>query len=61
MQAVFADVSVLLLVATERPYHRAQATVDQAADYTGKKRPPVKIPSSLNRPVVFTIWDLRHD
>ena len=61
MQAVFADVCVLLLVATERPYHWAQTTVDQVADYTGKKRPPVKVPSSLNRLVVSTIWDLRHD
>ena len=38
MQAVFADVPVLLLDATERPCHRAQAAVDRAADYSGKKR-----------------------
>ena len=38
MQAVFADVPVLLLDATERPYHRAQAAVDRPADYSGKKK-----------------------
>ena len=38
MQAVFADVSVLLLDATERPQHRPQAVVDRKADYSGKKK-----------------------
>ncbi len=38
MQAVFADVPVLLLDATERPHHRPQARIDQKADYSGKKR-----------------------
>ena len=38
MQAVFADVSVPLLDATERPQHRPQALVDRKADYSGKKR-----------------------
>lgn len=38
MQAVFADVPVLLLDATERPYQRAQAAVDRPADYSGKKK-----------------------
>jgi len=38
MQAVFADVPVLLLDATERPHHRPQAVVDRKADYSGKKR-----------------------
>ena len=48
IQAVLADVPVLLLDAPERPYHRAQAAVDQAAvdqaavdraaDYSGKKK-----------------------
>ncbi|MFD2785105.1 transposase family protein [Hymenobacter rubripertinctus] len=38
MQALFADVPVLLLDATERPHHRPQATVDQKADYLGKKK-----------------------
>ena len=38
MQAVFADVPVLLLDATERPHHRPQALVDQKADYSGKKK-----------------------
>ncbi len=33
MQAVFAGVPMLLLDATGRPYHRAQA-----ADYAGKKK-----------------------
>lgn len=38
MQAVFADVPVLLLDATERPYQRAQAAADRPADYSGKKK-----------------------
>ena len=38
MQAVFAEVPVLLLDATEHPFHRAQAAVDRAADYSGKKK-----------------------
>lgn len=38
MQAVFADVPVLLLDATERPQYRPQAVVDRAADYSGKKK-----------------------
>ncbi|WP_345113785.1 transposase family protein [Hymenobacter algoricola] len=38
MQAVFADVPVLLLDATERPYRRASAAVDRPADYSGKKK-----------------------
>ena len=38
MQAVFADVPVLLLDATERPYRRAHAAVDRPADYSGKKK-----------------------
>ena len=42
MQAVFADVPVLLLDATERPYRRAQAATDRPADYSGKKRPTRK-------------------
>ena len=42
MQAVFVDVTVLLLDATERPYRRARAAVDRPADYSGKKRPTRK-------------------
>jgi hypothetical protein len=38
MQQVFAEVPVLLLDATERPYRRAQAAVDRPADYSGKKK-----------------------
>lgn len=38
MQQVFADVPVLLLDATERPYRQAQAATDRAADYSGKKK-----------------------
>ena len=38
MQAVFADVPVLLLDATERPYRRAQAAADRPANYSGKKK-----------------------
>ena len=38
MHAVFADVPVLLLDATERPHHRPQAVVDRKADYSGKKK-----------------------
>jgi hypothetical protein len=38
MQQVFANVPVLLLDATERPYRRAQAAPDRAADYSGKKK-----------------------
>ena len=38
MQAVFADVPVLLLDATERPHHRPRAVVDRTADYVGKKK-----------------------
>ena len=38
MQAVFAEVPVLLLDATERPFHRAHAAVDRAADSPGKKK-----------------------
>ena len=38
MQAVFADVPVLLLDATERPHHRPRAVVDRTADYAGKKK-----------------------
>lgn len=38
MQAVFAEVPVLLLDATERPQHRPRAVVDRAADYSGKKK-----------------------
>lgn len=38
MQQVFADVPVLLLDATERPYQRARAAVDRPADYSGKKK-----------------------
>ena len=38
MQAVFADVPVLLLDATERPHHRPRAVVDRKADYSGKKK-----------------------
>ena len=38
MQAVFADVPVLLLDATERPHHRPQAVTDRTADYSGKKK-----------------------
>ncbi len=38
MQAVFADVPVLLLDATERPHYRPQAAVDRKADYSGKKK-----------------------
>ena len=41
-QAVFAEVPVLLLDATERPHHRPQAAVDRKADYSGKKRLPRK-------------------
>jgi len=42
MQAFFADVPVVLLDATERPYRRAHAAVDRPADYAGKKRPTRK-------------------
>ena len=42
MQALFADVPVLLLDATERPYRRAHAAMDRPADYSGKKRPTRK-------------------
>ena len=38
LQAVFADVPVLLLDATERPCQRAQAAADRPADYAGKKK-----------------------
>ncbi len=38
MQQVFAEVPVLLLDATERPYPRARAAVDRPADYSGKKK-----------------------
>jgi len=38
VQAVFAQVPVLLLDATERPYPRARAAVDRPADYSGKKK-----------------------
>lgn len=38
MQAVFADVPVLLLDATERPHHRRQAVTDRTADYSGKRK-----------------------
>ncbi len=37
-QAVFADVPVMLLDATERAYRRTQAAVDREADYSGKKK-----------------------
>ena len=37
-QALFADVPVLLLDTTERPYRRAHAAVDRPADYSGKKK-----------------------
>ncbi|WP_166648015.1 transposase family protein [Hymenobacter sp. UV11] len=40
MHALFADVPVLLLDATERPHHRPQAVVDRQADYSGKKKTP---------------------
>ena len=47
MQALFADVPVLLLDATERPYRRVHAAVDRPADYSGKKWPTRK--NTLNR------------
>ena len=54
LQALFADVPVLLLDATERPYRRAHAAVDRPTDYSGKKGPPVKTRSSPTRPGIFT-------
>ena len=42
MQALFADLPVLLPNATERPDRRAHAAVDRPADYAGKKRPTRK-------------------
>ena len=54
MQAVFADVPVLLLAATERLYRRAHAAVDRPADYSGKKGPPIKTRSSPTPPGTFT-------
>ena len=42
LQALFADVPVLQLDATERPYRWAHAAVDRPADYSGKKRPTRK-------------------
>ena len=56
MQALFADVPVLLLDATERPYRRAHAAVDRPADYSGKKGPPVKTRSSPPPPGTSTTW-----
>lgn len=38
LQAVFADVPVLLLDATQRPHRRAHAAVDRPANYSGKKK-----------------------
>lgn len=38
MPAVFADMSLLLLDATERLQHWPQAVADRPADYSGKKR-----------------------
>ena len=54
MQAVFADVPVLLLAATERLYRRAHAAVDRPADYSGKKGPPIKTRSSPTPAGTFT-------
>ena len=42
MQALFADLPVLLPNATERPDRRAHAAVGRPADYAGKKRPTRK-------------------
>ena len=57
MQAVFADIPVRLLDATERPHHRPQAVVDRKADYWGKKKDsPVKTRSLPTPAATFTIW-----
>ncbi|SMB87354.1 hypothetical protein SAMN00120144_1546 [Hymenobacter roseosalivarius DSM 11622] len=42
MQAIFADVPVLLFDTTEHPYPRARAVADRPADYSGEKGPPVE-------------------
>ena len=42
MQALFADVPMLLLDATERPCRRQHAAGDWPADYSGKKGPTRK-------------------
>ncbi len=38
MQQVFKDLKTILVDASERPYLRSAAALEQAADYSGKKR-----------------------
>ena len=56
LQVVLADVPVLLLDATERPYRRAHAAVDRPADYSGQKGLLVKIRSSPTPLGTSTTW-----